>query len=116
MDGKAPFTVGTFGDEGEEVGGLVPPAFGFGGGVAVDDELFIGVLAVVVVIGHGFSIAGRSGTVRAAVAGFVTVVFNGFESASGARGGIRVNVVVCVVTVGMRMASGCGTTSPSGFV
>ena len=98
------------------MGGLFPPVCRFGGGVAVDDELLIGVLAVVVVIGHGLGVVGRSGTVRAVVVGFVTVVFNRFESASGVRGGIRVNVVVCVVAVGMRMASGGGAGSPSRFL
>jgi len=31
VDGNAPLTVGPFGDEGEEMGGLFPPVCGFGG-------------------------------------------------------------------------------------
>lgn len=132
VDGKAPVAVGPFGDEGEEVRGLFPEEAGdlfprvvlilgicgFGGGVAVDDELVIGVLAVDIVIG-GLVFAGRSGAVGTAVASFLVVVLNCLETAAWARGGIMVIVVVCVMAMGMSMAScggGGGAAPPSVFV
>jgi hypothetical protein len=121
VHGKAPLAVGPFGNESKEVAGpleQVLGACGFGGGLAVNDKLVIGVLAGVVFIagGGGFGVAGRSGAVRTAMACFIMMVFNCFLTAGRARGGIRVKVVVCVVAIGMRMVRDGDTASPPRFV